>query len=103
VPSGHHRTTLQAQCCNSLRTVGGVMPSKGSGPLYLVAEAYLDKPYAASFTRMPQCPGVHTNQTLLSKESSEYEAFLANVHIRCMLSPVLLSSVCNGRVPYSAG
>jgi len=75
VPSGHHRTTLQAQCCNSLRTVGGVMPSKGSGPLYLVAEAYLDKPYAASFTRMPQCPGVHTNQTLLSTKSSECEEF----------------------------
>jgi len=29
--------------------------------------------------------------------------YLANVHVRYMLSPVRLSSVCNVRAPYSGG
>ena len=33
----------RAQCCNLLCTVGGVIPRTGSGPVYLVAEACLDR------------------------------------------------------------
>jgi len=46
------------------------MPKTGSGPVYLVAEACLDKTSAISFPRMPQCPGVHTSWTLLCTDSS---------------------------------
>jgi len=46
------------------------MPRTGFGPVYLVAEASLDKPSAISFPRMPQCLGVHTSRTLLCTDSS---------------------------------
>jgi len=38
----------------------------GSRPVYLVAEACL----AVLFPRIPQCPGVHTSETLLYTDSS---------------------------------
>jgi len=38
--------------------------------VYLIAEAYLDKPSATSFPRIPQCSGVHTSRTLLCTDSS---------------------------------
>ena len=46
------------------------MPRTGFGPVYLIAETCLDRPSAISFPRMPQCPGVHTNRTLLCTDSS---------------------------------
>jgi len=59
------RCSLHAQCCNSLRTVGGVMPRTGSRPVYLFAQACLDRLSGISFPWIPQCPGVHTSRTLL--------------------------------------
>ena len=46
------------------------MPSTGSGPVYLTADACLDRPSAVSFPRTPQCPDVHTSRTLLCTDSS---------------------------------
>jgi len=57
--------SLRAQSCNSLHTVGSVIPRIGSIPVYLVAQAFLDRLSAISFPWIPQCSGVRTSRTLL--------------------------------------